>query len=220
MSERPPEDGANSPSRRWVPVSIGIAVAVAVIVTLVVSATLASQSTGQGSGSTVEPTASGGATPTETTPSDATPTPTAPSPQPPPPELPEMAPVAPEETATTADGLTIRIAQAEAIEGESIFPGEVGGPAVRYTVEISNAGPTAFDLTYVAVNAFTGDQRDPASELTKPGGAPFQGRLAPGETATGVYLFSIDETDRDRVTLIVDYQAGQASAVFVGPAPS
>jgi hypothetical protein len=219
VSERPPEDGAKPPSRRWVPITIGIAVAVAVIVTLVVSATLSSQSTGQGTASTVEPTASG-ATPTATTPGDATPTPTAPSPEPPPPELPEMAPVAPEEVATTDDGLSIRIAQAEAIEGESIFPGEVGGPALRYTVEISNAGPTALDLTYVAVNAFTGEQRDPASELTKPGGAPFQGQLAPGATATGVYLFSIDEADRDRVTLIVDYQAGQASAVFVGPAPS
>jgi hypothetical protein len=218
VSERPPEDGANSPARRWVPVGIGIGVVVAVIVTLVVSATLSSQSTGQGSGSTVEPTASG-ATPTATSPGDATPTPTAPSPEPPP-ELPEMAPVTPEEAATTADGLSIRIAQVEAIEGESIFPGEVGGPSLRYTVEISNAGATAFDLTYVAVNAFTGDQRDPASELTKPGGAPFQGQLAPGETAAGVYLFSIDEADRDRVTLIVDYQAGQASAVFVGPAPS
>lgn len=132
------------------------------------------------------------------------------------PIAPEQIPVAPDEPATGGDGVVISLAGVEAVQGEGGLPGEVAGPAVRLRIAITNGAPAPLDLSGVAVNAYRGADRLPFSPLSEPGGSAFTGTLAPGETAEGVYLFSIPEADRGDVVIAVDYAAGQATIVFQG----
>lgn len=128
----------------------------------------------------------------------------------------ELAPVAPDETVAAEGGVDISLSRVEAVQGEATLAGEISGPAIRATVRIVNSGDEPLDLEYITVNAYSGKDRAPAGTLTQPGGKPFEGTLKPGETAEGTYLFSVAESDRDDVTLTVDYRLGALVAVFRG----
>lgn len=131
-------------------------------------------------------------------------------------DLAELLPVTPEEEASTDTGLVFAIERIDHVQGEAIGPGEIAGPAVRFTISIANGGRSDFDLATTAVNAYVGEDRQPAEELTNPGGRPFEGVVGPGETVTGVYLFVIDEDDRSDVTLVVDHAVDSPAVVFRG----
>lgn len=128
----------------------------------------------------------------------------------------ELSPVAPDETIVADGGIEISLSSVQAVQGEATTAGEISGPAIRATVRVVNTGKEPLDLEYIAVNAYSGKDRAPAGILTQPGGAPFEGSIAPGESADGTYLFSIAEADRDDVTLTVDYLFGAKVAVFRG----
>jgi hypothetical protein len=130
--------------------------------------------------------------------------------------FPELAPVAPQEPGN-ADGIEAALTKFEGVTGEVVGPGDVAAPAVRMTVDIKNTGSAPLDLNLVVVNAYMGPERDPAEMYEQPGGKPVSGSLAPGETATGVYIFRIPEDRRDDVTVVVDYQAGLPAITFRGP---
>lgn len=130
--------------------------------------------------------------------------------------FPELSPVAPDETIVAEDGIEISLSSIQAVQGEATTAGETSGPAIRATVRIVNNGTEPVDLEYITVNAYSGEKRAPAGTLTQPGGAPFEGSLAPGASADGTYLFSIDEAAREDVTLTVDYLFGAETAVFRG----
>jgi hypothetical protein len=63
---------------------------------------------------------------------------------------------------------------------------------------------------------FYGSDETPASPLDDPSQAPFQGTVAPGETADGVYVFSVPAGERDSVTVEVGYTAGAPLLHFSG----
>lgn len=130
--------------------------------------------------------------------------------------MPELAPVAPNEPADNGDGLVARIASMTAVQGEAVQAGEIAGPAVQFTLELTNDTGETVDLGLVSVNAYIGEDRTPAGGLVRPGGAPFEGSLEAGKTATGVYVYSIPENQRGDVTLTVDYRAGEPAFVFRG----
>ncbi|MET7135483.1 hypothetical protein SAMN05518682_3521 [Cellulosimicrobium aquatile] len=132
------------------------------------------------------------------------------------PVAPELEPAAPDQTVQAPDGVTVRLAQVEHVEGEAVAAGETSGPAVRLTVEVTNGTDAPLDLSYAVVNAYTGEDRAPAGRLVQPGGRPFEGELAPGESGTGVVLFSIPDADRDDVTVAVEYAPGTSTVVFRG----
>ncbi len=132
------------------------------------------------------------------------------------PVAPELEPAAPDQTVQAPDGVTVRLAQVEHVEGEAVAAGETSGPAVRLTVEVTNGTDVPLDLSYAVVNAYTGEDRAPAGRLVQPGGRPFEGELAPGESGTGVVLFSIPDADRDDVTVAVEYAPGTSTVVFRG----
>lgn len=132
--------------------------------------------------------------------------------------FPEQEPVAPAETGT-ADGIEARLVQFESVTGEVVGPGDVAAAAVRVTVDIVNTGAAPLDLNLVVMNAYMGEQRDPAETYEQPGGQPVSGSLAPGDTATGVYLFRIPEDRRGDVTFVVDYLAGQPAITWRGQVP-
>lgn len=128
----------------------------------------------------------------------------------------ELEPVAPEAVVDTSRGAEISLARLEAVQGEANVGGEISGPAVRVSVEIRNESAEPMDLEYVVVNAYSGQDRTPAAPIMQPGGDPFSGSLDPGEAAEGVYLFSLEESAREDVTITVDHGAGEPIVVFQG----
>lgn len=128
----------------------------------------------------------------------------------------ELTPVAPDATVVTPEGVEISLSRLEAVQGEAALAGETSGPAIRVTVRLVNSGSDPLDLEYVTVNAYSGEDRAPAGTVMQPGGAPFEGSLARGDSAEGVYLFTIPEADRKDVTITVDYLFGAQVAVFRG----
>ena len=62
-----------------------------------------------------------------------------------------------------------------------------------------------------------GADRTPASPLDDPSRRPFCGMVAAGESADGVYVFSVPADARDSVTIEVGYQAGAPLLLFTGP---
>lgn len=203
---------ADGPRRRvwwWV-----AAIAVVVIAVIVYFA-VTSSGAPKGADASPSPSPSASATDDPSTGADPTtePTPAASDPSG---TMPELAPVAPDEPAENGDGLVARIAKMTAVEGEAVQAGEIGGPAVQFTIEITNDSGEAIDLGLVSVNAYIGEDRTPAGGLVRPGGAPFEGTLDAGKSATGVYVYTIPQNQRDDVTLTVDYRAGQPAFVFRG----
>jgi hypothetical protein len=128
----------------------------------------------------------------------------------------ELPPVAPDETAEGSDGVTAELRKIEQVTGEAVASGEVGGPAVRLTVRLTNGTDEPIELGYVAVNAYVGPDRVPASTFVKPGAKPFKGTLAPGESGSGVVLFGLTEEQGQDVTVTVDYGADVPVLAFQG----
>lgn len=203
--------------RRWLWIA-AIIVAVAVIA-LVVALNLAGRA---------QPGAQPGAEPSSSASPDAgAPTPTAshtvpplptstPLPEDSPESMPELAPVEPTEPSDNDEGLVAEIVKMTAVQGEAVQAGEIAGPSVQFTLSIKNSTGEPVDLGLIAVNAHIGENRTPATSLIRPGGDPFAGTLADGDSAEGVYVYNIPESERDDVTLTIDYRAGEPAFVFRG----
>jgi hypothetical protein len=129
---------------------------------------------------------------------------------------PELEPAAPDEAVEAPDGMRVALTRIEHVQGQALQPGEVSGPAVRVTVTMTNGTKESINTSLVVVNAYIGAERRPAGTVIRPGGLPFSGPLAPGETTYGIYLFAIPEQDRTDVTITVDYQGAGATVVFSG----
>ncbi|MCL3861289.1 DUF4352 domain-containing protein [Actinotalea sp. K2] len=129
-------------------------------------------------------------------------------------------PVPLDETVVVDSGLTVTVQDLEAVEGTGQGAGEVAGPAVRVTVAITNgaAAPTA--LGAVIVNVTYGADQVPGVELSGPGVKRFSGELAPGDTASGVFVFAVPVGERDRLQITVDHAAGAPIVVFEGSGPT
>ncbi|WP_448642509.1 hypothetical protein [Geodermatophilus sp. URMC 63] len=131
---------------------------------------------------------------------------------------PRLTPVALTEEAAVGNGVTATVEDLEAIEATGQGPGQVSGPAVRVTVRVTNGSGAPVSLDAVAVDLSYGPDATPASPLEDPSSAPFTGTAAPGADATGVYVFTVPEGQRDALTLAVGYQAGAPYLVFTGSA--
>jgi hypothetical protein len=195
-------------TKRLIAIIVAVVVVLAVILTLVL--TLHSNGTPTANGSKTpspvvtapsdDPTASGSPVPDTT--------PTAPVGQ-------QAPPVAPNATAT-GDGVIAELTKIEKVTGKGGTPGEVGGPALRLTVTVTNTGSKAFDASAIVVNALVGADEAPAGTVMQPGGNPFSGQIEPGQAKSGVYIFVIPTNKRSNVSVLVDYQAGSPILVFRG----
>lgn len=232
MSEQ--ESTAGSRRRWWLWGGVVAAVAVAVGFAIVNSGQ-STASSGASSSSTAHPTpdttpaptvdaGTPGATPASTPASTTASTPASP---------PADTPAAPVETpppaasvtvpidaeAEVTAGVTARIASLEAVTGTAMQPGEVGGPALRATIELVNSTDAPIDLRGAVVNLAYGASSTPASPIAQPGGEPFAQSVAAGETAKGVYVFTVPDAGRDNVRIELDVRLGGPIPVFEGPAP-
>lgn len=115
--------------------------------------------------------------------------------------------------------LTARVTKTVAVQGQAQGPGEIAGPSVRFTITLSNATGRSIDLSNTVVNAYGGADASPAIQLQGPGGKTFPKSLASGDSATGVFVFNIPETQRGRVQVTVDTSVKNPVVAFEGAAP-
>jgi hypothetical protein len=116
-------------------------------------------------------------------------------------------PVGIDEVADAGTGMTFRLEQLEAVDGEANGPGEIAGPAVRVAVVATNDSPSPVLLEGVVVDLTYGAQNTSAAPLSGPGALRFSGEVAPGASATGVYVFDVPVDERGSVSVIVSYAA-------------
>lgn len=136
--------------------------------------------------------------PTVTVPTQVTESPTETEPTEPPRDLePEEAMT---ETREFEAGASVRVTGFEAVTSQAAGPGEVSGPAIRVSVELT-AGEEPIDLAGVLVNAYYGADLTPADLVARPGGQPFEGTIAAREATEGVYVFNVPVAERGDVTI-------------------
>lgn len=127
-----------------------------------------------------------------------------------------LEPVPLDQTAEFGDEVSAELVDLFAIQAEGQAAGEISGPAIRVTVRLINGTGEPLSLDAVTVAMYFGPDLTPAPPITDPGTVPFSGSLAPGETAEGVYTFSIAENERDDISVTVSYSASSAIVVFSG----
>lgn len=127
-------------------------------------------------------------------------------------------PPVPLATPATSGGIVVTLAKLESVPGEAVGPGQIAGPAVRITLILGNTTGAAVDVSAVVV-----DLRDAAGTSASPlsgnGATPFTGSVAPGESVTGVYVYSLATADRHAISVAVTYSTAAPVAVFTGDAP-
>ncbi|MBD5786522.1 hypothetical protein IF650_10040 [Cellulosimicrobium terreum] len=121
-----------------------------------------------------------------------------------------------DESAEPAGDVTVEVVEVEKVEGLAELPGEIGGPSLRFTVEIHNGSDEALDLRTVVVNAYYGTDRTPAITLVKPGSAPFPASVGPGDDAQGTFVYNVPPDQRDLVRVEVDLGVGAEIVAFEG----
>jgi hypothetical protein len=85
-------------------------------------------------------------------------------------------------------GVMITVGRVRAITVGAHGPGEVAGPAVEVPVTVRNTTGVPFRLDGVVVNASYGNGT-PAGETSSGPGKPLAGTVAPGQSASGSYVF-------------------------------
>lgn len=210
-------------SRRARLLWIGVVALIVIVVLTLVTIGIAS------SGNLASPSASPSApaTPDDSGPTDSpsptappgtgTPAPIVPAPGDPPIEVKDPLPI--DATAKPEPGVTVTVGAFDAVEGEARLPGDVAGPAIRFTLSITNGTASKVSLASTLVNVYYGADQSPASELQKPGGVPLPASVAPGATAKGTLVYTLPEDQRDDVLITVDYQVGDPVIAFQGAIP-
>jgi hypothetical protein len=131
---------------------------------------------------------------------------------------PALPPVALGDPTAFANGVFARLVAVDAVDAAAHAPGEIAGPALAVTVELTNDGAEPVSLDSVAVNVAAGPDGAPAAPIADGATAPLAGALAPGDSARATYVFTVPVELRDVVVVTVSYGQGAATAVFSGPA--
>ena len=111
--------------------------------------------------------------------------------------------------------VSIRLDGVTAITAKAQLPGEVSGPAIAVTVRVLNTSAQPVSVTNAVVNA-TDSAGVPGVQMSASPAAAFPASVAAGQQATGVYVFTLDTTHRDPVSITVSYRPGAPVALFTG----
>ncbi|MDY0985757.1 hypothetical protein SOM10_17790 [Microbacterium sp. CFBP9023] len=124
-------------------------------------------------------------------------------------------PVGLDQPAQPAEGVRVSLASIIAISGQASVPGEVEGPALQVTVDVANLSDDEALTDTMIVNVYYGPERTPANILVRPRkDLPLQ--IPAGETAEGVYAFSVPEAARGQVVVEVDLSVDLPVVLFEG----
>lgn len=133
------------------------------------------------------------------------------------PQLPRnLAPVALSQASTYSNGVSARVVSIGAFVAKARRPGEISGPALAITVEVTNAGSDSVSLDSLAVNAYYSAAGSPATRVGDGAGTPLRGQLAVGKSARATYAFTVPADQRHLVVVAVSYRDGAATALFSG----
>lgn len=197
---------------------IGVGVAAAAFVVAIVVGFLLTRGGGPGSAS---PTSGESSAPAATsisvsaTPSDAA---TSPPTDVPAPDRATLAPAPIDGVSDVPGGPSVRVTKIEAVDGEAVVPGEIAGPALRVTVEVQNTTEDALDLRTATVTLSYGDPWQVGNPVSKPEGAAFPASVAPGETASGTFVFEVPQDARGHVRVELDLSVDDPIIAFEGAA--
>lgn len=108
----------------------------------------------------------------------------------------------------------IDIVEVSAITVTAETPGEVDGSAVRVTVSARNTSTESQPVDSALVTIVAGDELGIGTTAGSP--SPLAGEIAPGDAATGTYIFMLDPAADREITVSVNYAAGEPVAVFTG----
>jgi len=214
--------------------TLGARLGSAVAVTLLLASGAACSSEDPGPTATVTPAPTAAASPSSATPAPE-PTATTTKTQPPPATTPVPPPtpggvdstVAPkpevskkpvklDKPSKTGTGLTAKVVSIKATTAKAQLPGEVAGPALVVTVDLTNTGSKSADLSAVVVTLLDSDEA-PGSEMTTKPADPLTGKVGAGKTARGVYVFTVPKNKRSPITLTVSISDAPV-LVFTGDA--
>lgn len=123
-------------------------------------------------------------------------------------------------TAVVKTGVTAAITDLEAVNGEATGIGEIAGPALRFKITVKNDTAAAISLDPAVINVSYGDDNSPASSLSGPAPEPFPATVAPGASATGIFIFGVPQDSRGTVKIYLNLDAGTPIAAFEGQAPA
>lgn len=111
-------------------------------------------------------------------------------------------------------GVKAKISGIEAIEVTKVNPGEIKGPAAKFTVTFTNNSDKKIDLSATTVT-LNYDGMEASAFSSEPAQEP-PASLAPGKSASGVYVFGVPKDKRDKITIRVSYDAQAPLAIFEG----
>lgn len=118
-------------------------------------------------------------------------------------------------------GVRAQVTAVRAVTSAGTGAGQVAGaPAVAFSISLVNGSTVPVSLAATNVALSYGAAADPGLPV---GGAPatvFSGVLAPGGTASAVYVFAVPPDRRGTVALTVSYAAGAPVVLLTGAAPS
>ncbi|MBB2923960.1 hypothetical protein [Cellulomonas cellasea] len=113
--------------------------------------------------------------------------------------------------AEVAPQVTVTVDALERIQGDGEGPGQVDGPAVRFTVRVSNGSAGELSLVGAVVNAYFGAGQTPGVQLNGSGSAALPSTVAAGAEATGTYVFLLPA---DATTTRVEVYSVPGAAVL------
>jgi hypothetical protein len=116
-------------------------------------------------------------------------------------------------------GVSARLVSIEPVDGVAEGPGEVSGPSLQVTVELTNATATSVSLDTTVVDLYAGPDAVPGELLAGAEDTLFSGEMAPGTSATAVYVFRVAPELRSRIQVTVSYTPGAPTVLFEGPMP-
>lgn len=117
--------------------------------------------------------------------------------------------------ATPKAGVVVKITDFASVTGVADGVGEIGGPAIRFRVTVTNTTGAPLSLTTAVVTVAYGNDSTPANELISSRTA-FPVSVAAGKSTTGTFTFTIPKADRSVVAITFDYRAGTPTVVFKG----
>lgn len=113
--------------------------------------------------------------------------------------------------------VSARITSVKAITAKAQGPGEITGPAVAVTLQVTNGSKRALEVDRVTVN-LADSHGNPGSPMSSDPASPFSGSIEPGGRATGTYVFSVGADLRSPITLSMSYTTEAPVVLFVGDA--
>lgn len=129
-----------------------------------------------------------------------------------------QAPVQISATASVPKQASATLTKIESVQTTAVLPGEVSGPGLKITLRITNSSSSDLKVDGT-IMTLTGTDEAPGEEMSGPPAKVVKGTLKPGQSATGVFVFAIAASNRQKVTVHVTLPTNSPVMVFQGPAP-